>query len=95
MYLLVEKDDFEKLVAKVDALHDILKANTSEEKVSEWLTGDEVMSILKISSRCLQNYRDEGRIGFSQIGRRKIYYSRQSVIDLLKENYVEPFNSGS
>lgn len=90
MQIIVEKSSLDLLIQKVEAL--LEKTNNKQEQKKEWLEPQEVMGILKISPRCLQTYRDQGKIGFSKIGKKKIYYSRKSVEELLHKNYVEPFN---
>jgi hypothetical protein len=89
MQIVIEKSSLDTLIQKVEALHD--KIIGKQEK-KEWLEPHEVMAILKISPRCLQTYRSTGKLGFSQIGRRKIYYSRESVEKLLQKNFIKPFN---
>ena len=90
MNIVIEKSSLDALIQKVEALHDKLIGKQEENK--EWLEPHEVMTILKISPRCLQTYRDEGKLGFSKIGKKKIYYSRESVEKLLQKNFVKPFN---
>lgn len=90
MQIIVEKSSLDLLIQKVEAL--LEKTNNKQEQKKEWLEPQEVMEILKISPRCLQTYRDQGKIGFSKIGKKKIYYSRKSVEELLHKNYIEPFN---
>ena len=55
---------------------------------SEWLSSDEVVELLSISTRTLQNYRDRSVLGFSKIGR-KIFYQRAEINRLLQENYYK------
>lgn len=60
---------------------------------NEWMTGNEVMGALKISSRTLQTYRDSGQLGFTQLGRKKIFYKRTDVDQLLNNKYLKPFKN--
>lgn len=89
MQIIVDKSILDNLIKKVDSLLD--KVSNKQQEKKEWLEPHEVMEILKISPRCLQTYRDQGKVGFSKIGKKKIYYSRKSVEELLHKNYVEPF----
>lgn len=53
-----------------------------------FLTDRELSSALKISRRCLQDYRDQGRIPYIQLGG-KILYKQSDIERLLEENYHE------
>jgi MerR family transcriptional regulator, repressor of the yfmOP operon len=53
-----------------------------------WLTSDEVCHLLGISKRTLQNYRNNGILPFSQIGR-KIYYKASDIDDYLERHYIK------
>jgi excisionase family DNA binding protein len=45
---------------------------------SDWMTTKEVMQLLKLSKRTIQNYRNEGKIPFKKFNGR-IYYSRSEI----------------
>lgn len=57
-----------------------------------WMTNKEVMRLLGVSSRQLQNWRDSGQIGFSQTGK-KIYYSHEGINKMLQDHYHKPFKA--
>ncbi len=71
----------EFLAKRVDYLHKM----QMNKKLGEHLSGEQVCNILNIKPRTLQTYRDSGKIGFTQIGR-KIFYRVNDVDKLLKEN---------
>ncbi|MBK5721696.1 helix-turn-helix domain-containing protein [Dysgonomonas sp. Marseille-P4677] len=48
--------------------------------------------ILNIQPRTLQSYRDNGKLGFSQI-EGKIFYRNEDVQKLLDENKFNTFNN--
>lgn len=56
-----------------------------------WLTIEETMAQLKVSKRTLQNYRDNGRIGFSKI-EGKIYFKAIDIDEFLERHYHKPFS---
>ena len=60
----------------------ICKENTRQP--DEWLSGREVCALLGISIRSLQNYRDSGKLGYSQIGN-KLYYKSVDIETLVAE----------
>ena len=53
-----------------------------------FLTDRELSSALRISRRCLQDYRDRGQIPYIQLGG-KILYRQSDIEKLLEENYHE------
>lgn len=61
--------------------------NNSDVNIS-WLTGEDVISILRISTRTLSSYRTRGIIPFSQIGR-KIYYKTSDIEEYLNQHYIK------
>lgn len=54
-----------------------------------YLSNKQVRDILFISPRCLQDYRDKGRIPFYKL-RSKILYAESDVYKMLERNYNKP-----
>jgi len=55
-----------------------------------WLSTEEVMEMMNVSRRTVQNYRDEGKIPYTQDGR-KILHPRDGVEDFLRANMVKAY----
>jgi hypothetical protein len=55
---------------------------------SNWLTGEDVTQLLRISTRTLVNYRAKGILSFSQVGR-KIYYKASDIQSHLDRHYIK------
>ena len=55
--------------------------------LKDWIDAQDVMSRLHISPRTLQTLRTNGTLPYSRIGN-KIYYLRQDVERILKDNYT-------
>lgn len=55
--------------------------------LEDWLDAQDVMRYLHISPRTLQTLRTNGTLPFSRIGN-KLYYLRQDVERILRNNYV-------
>ncbi|HEY1056453.1 MAG TPA: helix-turn-helix domain-containing protein, partial [Emticicia sp.] len=68
------------LLKKMNAIQKAIE-DVKPPVVKDWLTGEEVIELLDISSRTLQNYRDRGILGFSAVGK-KLYYKRIDVEQL-------------
>jgi hypothetical protein len=62
-----------------------------ELSLSNWMTGDQVCLLLRISKRSLQNYRTQRILPFSQIGR-KIYYKASDIETYLESHYIKSNN---
>ena len=71
--------DFARLVKK------LYGDNQDKEK---WLGNDDVCSLLQISPRTLQSYRDNGILSYSQIGR-KCYYRVSDLENLISESQIK------
>ena len=54
----------------------------------QWLKNEDACSLLQISKRTLQSYRDNGILPFSQIGR-KCYYRVSDVEQLINNSKKE------
>jgi len=55
----------------------------------QYLTDKDLSRLLKISRRCLQDYRTEGKIPFYRIGG-KILYRVSDIEDFLAKKYEKP-----
>lgn len=55
--------------------------------LEELLDGQDIMQLLHISPRTLQTLRSNGSIPHTRLGR-KIYYRRQDIENILRDNYV-------
>jgi excisionase family DNA binding protein len=53
-----------------------------------YLTGEEVCSLLRLSTRTLQEYRNSGTLPFCKIGGKILY--RQSDIQVMLERHYNP-----
>ncbi|MBT9391789.1 helix-turn-helix domain-containing protein [Hymenobacter sp. NST-14] len=71
--------------------HQLLTEERQKSTV-EWLDNKEAAALLKVCSRTMQNWRDEGLLGFSQVGS-KIYYSREDIDRMLQKHRREPFKA--
>lgn len=84
MYLLNRMD---RLLENMDSLTENYKPVLGGEC---FLTDKELSGILKVSRRSLQDYRNEGRIPYIQLGR-KILYRESDIEQVLKNGYREAY----
>jgi hypothetical protein len=64
------------------------KVKSSKKLTENWLDNQDVMELLKVSPRTLQNMRDSQTLPYSKVGG-KIYYKATDVENLLNSNYHE------
>lgn len=74
-------DCFESFLIQISLLCDKHK----DKVLNEWLDAQDVCNILNIQPRTLQTYRNNGKIGYSQVDR-KIYYKPCDVKKILDSN---------
>ncbi|NGP89693.1 helix-turn-helix domain-containing protein [Fodinibius halophilus] len=80
-------DEFTKAI-KEAVKEELPKYQNSFQK--DWLSTEEVMEMLSVSRRTVQNYRDEGKISYFQHGR-KILYPREGVEEFLRKNMIKAY----
>ena len=88
--IILSKDQYTDLVARLDEVIRCLNSK-NEPKKDTFLDNQEFISLMKISKRTAQTWRDEGRISFSQIGS-KIYYKFSDVEKFLQKNHNPAFS---
>ena len=89
------KEDLQMLLQKIMTEREKLAAERRKFKYEcavqpgpQWLIGEQVMKMLSVSTRTLQNYRDAGILGYSNFGG-KFYYLRTEIEQLLQKHYVK------
>lgn len=83
--LLLER--MNRLMENMESLAENYKPVLGGER---FLTDKELSATLKISRRSLQDYRNEGRIPYIQLGG-KILYRESDIEEVLKNGYREAF----
>ena len=77
-------------IGKLDALFEGIERMDASHKASpsneQFLTDKEVSARLKVSRRTLQDYRNEGRIAYIQLGG-KILYRESDIERMLTDSY--------
>jgi hypothetical protein len=87
---VLTKEQYQEIINRLDAINE--KFKKIEQPASEkFMDNAEFLSLMKVSKRTAQTWRDEGKISFSQVGN-KIYYSLSDVEALLKHHYIKAFN---
>lgn len=71
-------------------LDEISRAHIGSEVVEPIYNTDQLMALLRVSRRTLQDWRDKGLIEFSAIGG-KFYYKNSSVMNMLDRHTIKTF----
>lgn len=87
--IILTKEQFEGLIAKIDDLSRNFNSRNGS-KQEQFLDNEEFITMMKISRRTAQTWRDEGKISFSQVGN-KIYYKLSDVEKTMQEHYNKSF----
>ena len=88
-YIAIEKAEYEQLLGSIKKAATEIRTIAEECTInSEWIKNGELAEMLGLSKRQLQGYRERGVLGFSTIGR-KIYYRRDEVEKLIKNNTIK------
>ncbi|EGJ99557.1 MULTISPECIES: helix-turn-helix domain-containing protein [Dysgonomonas] len=69
-----------------EVIRNALKRRTLQLNGEKYLTNNEVSKLLKLSTRTLQNWRDNGTISYIQI-KGRIRYRQSDVLKLLEDNF--------
>ena len=87
--MAIESKTFEQMKERFKdfsrQVKNLCEDNQNKEK---WLGNDDVCSLLQISKRTLQSYRDNGVLPCSQIGR-KCYYKVSDVENLINQSQIK------
>jgi hypothetical protein len=90
---ILSHEDLYDLLVKIDSGLARIEAKISKEnenriseKKDKWLFNEDIMKILPVSSRTLQNYRDSGILPFGKLGN-VCYYKKSDVEKMLEERY--------
>ncbi|MBF6652913.1 DNA-binding protein [Flavobacterium columnare] len=78
----------QQMIAQLKSrIEDILKNYRPVMNGEIYLSGEDVCSLLHISKRTLQQYRDDNVLPFIQIGG-KIIYKETDIMTALEQNYI-------
>lgn len=85
---VVPQDFLVKLQADINELKTILKDKKEFDFNSQWIESVKIPSLLGISKKTWQSYRDKRLIPFSQIGS-KIYVRRADLEEFMQLHYID------
>lgn len=86
---LIDEHKLTRIFDEIGSLRQELKAEkvkNSKKLCDNWFDNQDVMELLKISPRTLQNMRDTKVLPYSKVGG-KIYYKASDVEKILNDNY--------
>ena len=86
--IILSKEQYQDLNKRLDEITNRL--SSKEVNPEQFVDNNDFLQLMKISKRTAQNWRDEGKIAFSQVGG-KIYYRYGDIEELLKQHYNRAF----
>ncbi|GAB6119105.1 helix-turn-helix domain-containing protein [Dysgonomonas termitidis] len=92
-FIMIKKNVFNKMLYRINHLEGYVKIlclRHTPPDLLTWLDTQQVCSILSIGPKALQKYRDAGKIGFSQVGRKNFYL--KSDIEVFLKTIVKAKN---
>lgn len=81
---------FESVDELLDLIKETFENNSAILNGDRYLTNNDIVNMLHISLRTLQDWRDTGKIAYIQISG-KVLYKDSDVKRLLEENYYDVF----
>lgn len=91
--VIIEEQTFKQVCERftnfANQVERICKLNNHQ--FDKWLSSQEVCALLGISIRSLQNYRDSGKLAYSQIGN-KLYYKSADIERLISNCMANNFS---
>jgi len=81
--------EYQALIERLDSLNEKLSANKQSPEDIIFDNAD-VLKILKVSRRTLQQWRTDGVISFSQVGS-KLYYTQKDINEFIQRHYQKRF----
>ena len=85
---MIETEKYNMLIEKIEHLEGVIVDSYKQYPFKErWLTNKEVCEYLGISSRTLQQYRDNRTLSYSKI-QGKLYYKASDIESMLMSNLV-------
>ena len=87
--IILSNEQYQELSKRLDEITSSLSFLGSNSDLI--VDNDKFAKLMNISKRTAQNWRDEGKIAFSQVGG-KIYYSYGDIQEFLKLHYNRAFS---
>jgi hypothetical protein len=89
--VLLSKSNYEAVKEALEEIKENVNKLTSSSE--HFIDNLAFIRLMNISSRTAQIWRDEGKIGFSQQGK-KIYYRMSDIDQFLEAHHRKPFAKG-
>ncbi len=86
--IILSKEQYQEISKRLDVI--VNNLSLMGPNPEQFVDNDKFVQLMNISKRTAQNWRDEGKIAFSQIGG-KIYYRYGDIEELLKQHYNRAF----
>ena len=89
-YFQFTEKEYNTLVERLDSLNEKVSSGYKQKPEEIIFDNADVLKILKVSRRTLQQWRTDGVIGFSQVGS-KLYYTQKDISEFIQRHYQKRF----
>jgi len=86
--VVLPKQNYEEIQKALEEIKE--RVNNLSSPAEHFIDNKEFTRLMGVSSRTAQTWRNEGKIGFSQEGK-KIYYRMSDIEKFLNDRYRKPF----
>ena len=86
-YVLVGRDVLDNLLSRISELK---KSLSIVRNPTELYSNKQVMDLLHVDDKLIRKYREQGLIGYHQVGK-KYWYSQGDIEKFLKNNHYQAF----
>lgn len=91
--IVLESEAYEQLQkTSINLIRSLIEEERSKEPALGWMSHKEAAKFLGACPRTMQNWRDSGVLGFSQVGK-KIYHHYEDIDKMLRDHYRKPFKA--
>jgi hypothetical protein len=89
--ITIESQAYQELLKQLQEIKDQLSKKETASAPNPWLDNKQVCKLFNLTTRQLQNYRDNGLLPFSQ-PKGKVYYKTSDIEAFFQKHYITAFS---
>lgn len=88
--IILTAEQWQKHIAELEEIKRYI-AETMKKPQDLYLTHEQMLEFFKISDSTARRWKDEGKLGFSQVSKKNFMYKWSDLELLIERNYKKPF----